>query len=343
MIRLSVILPMYNVAPQLERCIRSLQEQDVPHQDYEIICVNDGSPDNCKQIVLDLQKEFANIVLIDQQNQGVSMARNNGMDKARGKYLLFVDPDDYVDENSFARILNHAEENKVEVSFMGYTILNQDGTVRHKVFNEHLSNKVYNGTEAYHLARPDGTPDPDRIWAILFLREFIDGHKLRFKPDIPYLEDGEFLVRIMYFAQKCVFHGSSFLQRTSRPGSATHSNLFNSNRALKGFIIAACNLNSFKVDQKSKGKEVEFLNQSIVKFVTLAFTSTVAIFRFAKPFKAWRLLRVNGFGKLDLKGCNKFYYRLGYLYNISPFLLYVYLCLLTLQPQGKKILAKVMM
>ena len=89
---LSIIIPIYNVAPYVERCIRSLEDQDIPKDDYEIICINDGSPDNCREIVEQLQQEFSNIILINQENQGVSMARNNGIDLSEGKYLLFVDP-----------------------------------------------------------------------------------------------------------------------------------------------------------------------------------------------------------------------------------------------------------
>ena len=77
--RLSIIIPMYNVASYVERCIRSLENQDIPKEDYELICINDGSPDNCKEIIVRLQKEFSNIILIDQENQGVSRARNNGV------------------------------------------------------------------------------------------------------------------------------------------------------------------------------------------------------------------------------------------------------------------------
>ena len=79
--QLSIIIPMYNVAPYVERCIRSLEDQDIPRNEYELICINDGSPDNCREIVEQLQLEFSNIVLINQINQGVSVARNNGIDK----------------------------------------------------------------------------------------------------------------------------------------------------------------------------------------------------------------------------------------------------------------------
>lgn len=336
MIRLSVILPMYNVEPYLERCIRSLENQDIPQQDYEIICVNDGSPDNCKQVVLDLKKEFNNIVLIDQENQGVSRARNNAIDIAMGEYLLFVDPDDYVDKHSFKRILTNANHHSAQVSFLGFTFLEKDGSVRKTIFNSKHSHVVYEGTKAYYLARGDGQTDPDRMWAILYNTEFINHHKLRFLSNVPFLEDGEFIARIMFLAERCVFDGNSFYQRTTRPGSATNSRLFNSEKAINGFILAANNLREFKKEQESMNKDTSFLNRPIAKFVVLCVSSSIGLKELGRVFKTVRLLKENDFKVLSLKGCDKRFKILGQFYNISPYFLYAYLTVENFITLGKK-------
>ena len=90
--RLSIIIPMYNVERYVNKCLLSLEDQDIPMEDYEIICINDGSPDNSREVVIRLQKEFNNIILIDQENQGVSCARNAGINSACGEFVLFIDP-----------------------------------------------------------------------------------------------------------------------------------------------------------------------------------------------------------------------------------------------------------
>ena len=107
-IKLSIIVPAYKVEAYIEKCIRSLEDQDLPKDEYEIIVINDGSPDRCREIVEELQKEFSNIILINQENQGVSMARNNGIANAQGKYIMPIDPDDYVLPNSFGSIIKRA-------------------------------------------------------------------------------------------------------------------------------------------------------------------------------------------------------------------------------------------
>ena len=125
--RLSIVLPMYKVEAFVEKCVRSLLNQDIPREDYEIICVNDGSPDKSRELVLGLQKEAANVLLIDQENQGVSMARNRGMESARGKYLLFVDPDDAVVENTLGMILKEMESAGAQMAVPGYLYLDPSG------------------------------------------------------------------------------------------------------------------------------------------------------------------------------------------------------------------------
>ena len=178
--RLSIIVPIYNVEPFVERCLISLETQDIPHEEYEIICINDGSPDGSRDIVLCMQKNYENIILIDQENQGVSRARNNGIDHARGKYLLFIDPDDYVDANCFGSILSSIEESEAQVSFLGYTILNEDGTVRQTMFYEQYLGKIYLGTAAYFITHMTGSPDPDRTAAVLLDSNFLNSNILRY-------------------------------------------------------------------------------------------------------------------------------------------------------------------
>lgn len=256
--RLSLILPIYNVEPYLERCLRSILKQDIPKSDYEIICVNDGSPDNSSEVVISFQANYDNIILVEQENQGVSMARNNGVEKSTGKYVLFVDPDDFVDVNSFSRILKNSEKHHAEIAFLGFSFLNEDFTIRQQIFNEQHRDMIFTGTEAYEVSRDDGNTDPDRMWAILFNREFLEKYNLRFLPDVPYLEDGEFIARTLCLAERCVFDGYSFYQRTTRQGSATNSGLFYSERASRGFVIAACNLHNFQKNKEMNTAQRQF-------------------------------------------------------------------------------------
>jgi len=318
--RLSIIIPIFNVEDYLEKCIRSLEDQDIPHSDYEIICVNDGSPDSSREVVKRLKEEYENIVLIDQENQGVSRARNNGIDIAAGEYILFIDPDDYVDSYSFARILKNAVEADAEVSFLGFTILNENGSAQEKVYYENLTKQVFQGIDAYYLARGDGNTDPDRMWAVQFRTEFLNKNNFRYLPGVPYLEDGELIARILSIAERCIFDGNSFYQRTKRPGSATHSDLFFSEKATNGFLKAAGNLKKYQQEGNLEERQKEFLNQPIVKFVLLSINSSLRWNSRKKFTNTLRSLKKLNLRQVNLTGCKREYRNYGLAYNISPFL-----------------------
>lgn len=316
-LKLSVIVPMYNVEPYLERCIRSMENQDIPEEDYEIICINDGSKDNCKSIIETLQKEFDNIRLIDQENQGVSRARNNGIGQAGGDYLLFVDPDDYVEASTFGRILHKAYETNAEVSFLGFTVLDEKGNEKRRIFNELHSDICYTGPQAYFVARSDRDVDPDRLWAVLLKREFMALNSLKFLPDVPFLEDGELISRILCLAERCIFDGRSFYQRTTRPGSATNSKLFSSEKATRGFFLAAENLKNFQNRIPADTERKEFLNQPICKFVILIIDPSRISFKPGLIAKLDARLKASDLRRLELKSVDNEYTRLGRWYNIS--------------------------
>ena len=107
MLRLSFIVPFYNVEPYIEECIRSLYNQDIPWAEYEVICVDDCSPDGSRAIVERLQKAYPTLRLLKTpENLRQGGARNMGLDVAQGKYIWFVDSDDYIMPNCLKYMLN---------------------------------------------------------------------------------------------------------------------------------------------------------------------------------------------------------------------------------------------
>lgn len=115
--KLSVVVPVYNVEKYLEKCIHSLLQQSFPID--EIIIVDDGSSDNSGRIADSFAVENPNVIVIHQQNMGLSGARNTGIDRATGEYIGFVDSDDYINPNMYSVLLQRAEENNAEISMCG--------------------------------------------------------------------------------------------------------------------------------------------------------------------------------------------------------------------------------
>lgn len=130
MIRLSIIVPVYNVELYLRKCVDSLLCQDLNPKDYEIILVDDGSPDGCPAIC----DEYANasstsngtmpsIIAIHQANRGLSGARNSGIRIARGKYVMFVDSDDYLQPNVLHNLVDQMEREQLDVLRYNYQLV----------------------------------------------------------------------------------------------------------------------------------------------------------------------------------------------------------------------------
>ena len=139
MILLSLILPIYNVEKYLSVCLDSLIKQNIDESVYEIICVNDGSPDKCEQIILNYQKEHSNIHLINKENGGVSKARNAGLATAKGKFIWFIDPDDFIRPNCLKYILNILDEEKADVCNILYKSVPEETTLDDIKTEQYLS------------------------------------------------------------------------------------------------------------------------------------------------------------------------------------------------------------
>lgn len=114
MVKVSIIVPVYNVEKFLEKCLDNLINQTL--KDIEIICVNDGSTDNSLNILKSFANKDKRITVIDKQNEGPSVARNVGLEKAQGEYIGFVDSDDWVDLDFYEKLYNSAVNNNADIS-----------------------------------------------------------------------------------------------------------------------------------------------------------------------------------------------------------------------------------
>lgn len=324
---LSVIIPIYNVEPYVEKCLLSLLVQDLPLDDYEIICINDGSTDNSKEVVLRLQREYSNIILIDQENEGVSVARNKGADKATGKYLLFVDSDDFVQENSLGLIIKDTCSNQAQIAIPGYTYLDSNGIVQGKRIYDGYEERIFNGMEAYYLLRdkklrgedPANVIIPDSSVGIIYEANFLNRNYLRYVPGVILNQDCEFLARVHCLSDRCLLLDHMFYAAVARKGSATRSEL-SEFKISNGYIFAANNLNKFKQSHFLNEKQKLFLNVPIIQLVLQAVYSGVRTRSVNKLRTIIKNLKLSGLSRLRLEGCKGKHLVCGKSYNTSPYL-----------------------
>lgn len=116
MIRISLIIPFYGVEKYIRKCLDSVFDQDLPESEFEVICVNDCSPDKSEEIVLEFQEKHSNLHLICHDvNQRLGAARNTGLRAARGEYVWFIDSDDYIEKNCLQTVLAYCEADSLDI------------------------------------------------------------------------------------------------------------------------------------------------------------------------------------------------------------------------------------
>ncbi len=311
---------MYKVAPYVDRCIRSLANQDMPTEEYEIICVNDGSPDNCKEIIEGLQQEIPNLILLNQENQGVSMARNNAMAIAKGKYLLPIDPDDYLVSNCLKNALVQADSKNLDVLYCAFEIFDENHTSVWRTDYSLLIGRVDNGYKGYFAVRGPKVKDPDRSVAILYKSALLTKYQIDYPRDVPFLEDGLFLGKVFSVASRVGYSDDDFYQRTTRPGSATNSELFYSEQATTGFLNALQELATHRSNIFLEVSEKRLLNHVKAKFLFLLVIPLIDAGKKKRYLQVIDLIGLKQDHELSIDGVSGYYRFIGLFYKMSPIL-----------------------
>ena len=174
---LSFIIPLYNSAKWLEKCLYSILNQDIAEEQMEIICVNDGSPDNSATLAREIGKIHPSIIVIDQPNQGPSGARNTGMKAATAKYLAFVDPDDFVEPNVYGTLVQQMENEQLDMLRFDYQVVDEEyRPVEKRPFEKRFNyaSKLMSGAE-FLATRLDIACN---IWRYIYRREIITKNEI---------------------------------------------------------------------------------------------------------------------------------------------------------------------
>lgn len=180
---LSIIIPVYNAETYIGETLSSLLAQDISTEDYEIICVNDGSKDGSPALLDRFAAEHANIVVIHKENGGVTTARNAGLAAARGEYVWFVDADDLVYPGALSRLQALAGDCD-RIVFGAYQFID--------VLTEEELEK------AHRNELPANTPWYDAVvWRCILRRDFLNRYRLNFRyPELTHGEDGLFMYEV---------------------------------------------------------------------------------------------------------------------------------------------------
>lgn len=237
---LSIIIPVYNVEKYIDGTLSSIYNQLANENMFEVIVVNDGSPDNSMEIVEKYKKSHDNITLINQQNQGLSCARNKGLKYASGKYIWFVDSDDRIEPKSLCKLLNILELEQTDILGFGLKKISEDNRIigydspflKKRYYS--MYGKTYLGRSLYHKI------NIGVVQRYLYSRQFLEEEALRFYPDIWY-EDEQFSVRAFYLADKIkIFEMNIYRYLIRKSGnimsSVSMKSVYDSEKIIKSWL-----------------------------------------------------------------------------------------------------------
>lgn len=195
--RLSIIIPSYNVEEYLPQCFDSILSQNC--DDVEVICINDGSTDSTSAIMSRLGQTYANVVVVNQDNAGMSASRNKGLDMAKGEYVMFVDSDDWLEPESLKALLaNVSGEDVVEFQCRKF----YEEQSRYSEPESHDWNRTSTGWDYFNQTRLVSRDIHFVcIWQRLYRRDFLLMNNLRFEESVRRAEDDLFTTMVMWHAQ----------------------------------------------------------------------------------------------------------------------------------------------
>ena len=220
--KLSIVIPVYNVAEYLPKCLDSILNQSF--NDFEVICVNDGSIDNSLDVLKSYREKDSRVVIIDKKNEGSGVARNTGIDAAQGEYLYFIDSDDWIEDDCLQKIINKADELKTDILIFGGRSCyeakegykKQNGGYSANKLPKKYLNRIFSSEDI----KKDIFKFPPTAWVKLYRRDLFTKNNIRFQnikigqDQLPYFHSMICADRIALYPENL------YCYRKNRAGSA---------------------------------------------------------------------------------------------------------------------------
>jgi len=218
----TIVLPVYNVAPYLDECLRSVLNQTYPKDSMEIIAINDGSTDDSLETLRSYQNELPSMRIIDQENKGLGATRNVGMSQAQGKYIYFLDSDDWIDPNLIADCVKVMEEDSLEVCHFQIYVFDdlQKKDVKSVPVLSRSKNQEFGLQTGINFLKKQIELGENcaPVWQYFYRSDFLRKHDFSFPEKILH-EDEPFTVRVLLLTEEFANLAEAYFIRRLRPGS----------------------------------------------------------------------------------------------------------------------------
>lgn len=262
--QLSLIIPMYKVEAYIGQCLESCINQEGLKigSDYEIICVNDGSPDRSAVIAKKIASSHKGILIIDQENKGLSGARNAGLKEARGDYIWFIDSDDWIDASALKKLYPYCDGCYDLLSFCAADVI-ADNEFKVRQNKKDIDRIPTNGISL--LNHPSWCPP---VCLNVYKRKFLIDNKLAMMEGVLH-EDSEFEPRAYFYAQKAIAINEVLYYVRPNPTSITRS--INPKRAFD-LLIVSNSLHNFNAKINNPVAKTK-ISQCICECLNVAFSN----------------------------------------------------------------------
>ncbi len=245
-IKISLILPCYNIEKYIADCLDSIYNQDVDECEYEVICVNDCSPDKTKEIIQNFKKDHSNITLIDHEiNKRVGAARNSGFNISKGKYIWFIDPDDIIKKECLSELINILEKKQLDILQFCHQWMDEKKNQIYKTPYDHnfyQTTDCMSGIDFIELNRSLGIPYSNMhvgCFVRIYSRDFLLKNNIIF-PEVAYYEDQYHALNSLVHAQNFMNLNKAFYLYRVVPNSYSHKPMSIEKRA--GQLMMCCDI-----------------------------------------------------------------------------------------------------
>lgn len=244
---ISVIIPVYNSSKYLYKCLDSVAKQTF--KDFEVIVIDDGSTDDSSDIINKFVNKYDNFIFKKQENKGAAIARNMGIDIARGKFISFIDSDDFVEKDFLEVMYNKAIENNSDVVCCGFSYYHPNSNKFIKdIFM--INSGVYSSNKILSLMIKDFRMHY-YMWNKLWKRDLFENNNIRY-PQICF-EDITTVPKLVYFSNKVTVIKKSYYYYTNNKNSLVHTvNISQLNDYIKSLAMLRCFLEQENIYDKFK-------------------------------------------------------------------------------------------
>jgi len=282
-ILVSIIIPVYNAEKYLEQCIDSILQQDF--NSYEVLLINDGSSDSSGQICDNYAKLYESVQVYHQANQGVSVARNVGINSAKGEYIMFVDADDFLLPNSIFILYSSAKGKNVDLVLSGSLTYNGKSLSKFKSYTPSLSYSPIIG--ATHPA----------LWSYIFRRSIIEKNSIWFNPNLAHSEDRLF---ISLYASYCkslqVIEDNTYVYRVVL-SSVTHCSY--TIKSANDHFLAASELEHLVLPRCSNKSEIKCIKKHIKSLKSMSYRGYVRHYLSFSTFPSFKKMYLKYFSNTN--------------------------------------------